>query len=55
MTRLFAYVLWIIQISCLVIIVYCLWTLLDDRAVLALVLASICLGLALYLEHQGTD
>jgi hypothetical protein len=50
MVRLFAYVLWIIQIACLVIILYCSWQLLD-REVFALVAASLTLLTTLYIEH----
>lgn len=52
MLRMYSYILWVIQVSCLGIIVYSLALVLENRAVLAIVLASVVLALALYLEHS---
>jgi len=47
------FILWFIQLASLVVILYCSWQLLD-RAVFALVAASITLVASLYLEHSST-
>jgi hypothetical protein len=51
-TRLSRAVLWFIQLASLCTILYCSWLLLD-RAVFALVAASITLVASLYLEHTS--
>lgn len=53
MLRLYSYVLWVIQVSCLGIILYCLALVLENRAILAIVVASLVLAMALYLEHTA--
>lgn len=50
MVKLFSYVLWIVQVVCLVIILVCCWQLLD-RQVFALVAASLTLLTTLYIER----
>lgn len=54
MARLFTNVLWVIQVACLAIILYCSWQLLD-RIVFALVSASLTLLATLYIEHNLPD
>lgn len=50
MTRLFLYVIWLIQIVCLITILVCTWLILD-RQVFAIVAASVVLATTLYLEN----
>lgn len=50
MARLFVYAIWLIQLACLVTILWCSWLLLD-REVFALVAASVVLAVTLYLER----
>jgi hypothetical protein len=54
MVKVFASALWIIQVACLVIILYCCWQLLD-RTLFALVTASIVLFMTLYIERSWPD
>lgn len=53
MTRLFLYVIWLIQVVCLITILVCAWLLLD-RQIFALVAASVVLAATLYLENTTT-
>jgi hypothetical protein len=46
------FILWVVQMGSLVVILYCSWLLLD-RAVFALVAATITLVASLYLEHTS--
>lgn len=55
MLRLYNYILWVIQVSCLGVILYCLSQVLHDRAVLGIAMASVILAMSLYLEHTQPD
>jgi hypothetical protein len=50
MRSLYLWAIWVIQLACIVVILWSAWVLLD-RPLFALVAASVILGVTIYVEH----